>query len=312
MDELAIIARLKEIFSSGRDEDLLVDIGDDAAFFRTSDTNGIAIATDLLTEGTHFRREWSDLYSIGRKAAAANLADIFAMGVCARYLLVAVALRPEDSDAISDLARGIADESALVGARVIGGDISRGTSLTISITALGTSERVVTRSGAREGDALFLGSGSESLPGRSLLGLEQLRRGIEIDQGSIQFHRSPKVSYQRFVDLADFATSLCDISDGILSDAAALARASDVTIEIDKAAIRAHAGFEEIELLAAKLDYDPLLAVVTSGEEHSPLFTADPTREIPNAWQIGRVGPKGDSLLLFDGQPANEAGFRHF
>lgn len=317
MEELEIIARLQEIFSGGQsaspDGDLLVGIGDDAAFFRAGvPSHGVVIATDLLTEGTHFKREWSDLYSIGRKAAAANLADIYAMGAKARYLLVAVAFRPEDGDEIFELARGIADECARVDARVIGGDIARGSALTVSITALGICDAVITRSGAKAGDALYLHSGENSLPGRSFLGLEQLRREVEVDEASIDFHRTPKVEYENFISLAKMATSLCDISDGILSDAGALARASDVTIEIDSVALREHPGYKEVEAIAATLDLDPMQVVLTSGEEHSPLFTAEAGMGSEMAWEIGRVLRQGDALVLVDGQPRNEVGFKHF
>lgn len=322
MEELEIIARLHQIFSAKAQErpdvELLVEIGDDAAFFRTisasgdADSSGIAIATDLLTEGTHFKREWSDLYSIGRKAAAANLADIYAMGVPARFLLVAVAFRPEDGSEILNLARGIADECSLVGARVIGGDIARGSSLTISITALGVGAGVVTRSGARPGDAIFVSAFPDSLPGRSLLGLEQLRRGLSHDQASIDIHRAPRIDYETFISFSKAASSLCDISDGIMIDSTSLARASGVTIDIESSAIVAHPHFAAIALTAEKMALDPLEVVLTSGEEHGPLFTASAHQEIEGAWRIGVVRDQMDSLLLIDGQPTEAAGFTHF
>jgi len=310
MDEIAIIERLKEIFAStGRESDdrLKVDIGDDAAFLAPR-ASGVAVASDLLTEGVHFDRAWSDLYAIGRKATAANLADIFAMGVPASYLLVAVAFNPEDREAIFDLARGIADECLLVGARVIGGDLSRATSLTISMTAIGEGDAVVTRSGAKVGEALYL----TSLPGRSLLGLEQLRRSLALDSESIDFHRSPKVEYQSFLDVAVNATSLCDISDGLLIDGASLARSSTLSINIDSEALQAHPEFSAIADLAKPLGMDPLQTVLTSGEEHGPLFTAPASWKGSNAWRIGEVIVRGGSLLTMDGEAIVERGFSHF
>ena len=255
MDEISIISRLQEIFGRSGDETLEIGIGDDAAVFR-SEGRSIAIATDILTEGTHFDRNWSNLYSIGRKAAAANLADIFAMGIPAKYLVVAVAFPANESDAILDLGRGIADECDLVGAHVIGGDLSRSDRLTVAITALGecfAQQRIITRSGAHDGDVLFI----SSLPGRSALGLEQLRRGVRVDEGSIAFHRAPEVSYQEFIRAANGATSMCDISDGISIDASSLARSSEVAIDIDTHLIAEHPDFERIAQLAHQLGLDP-------------------------------------------------------
>jgi thiamine-monophosphate kinase len=318
MDELAIIERLKVIFAStGSDSSnqLRIGIGDDAAFFAPR-SSGVAVATDLLTEGVHFNREWSDLYSIGRKATAANLADIFAMGLPATYLLVAVAFDPVDGEAIFELAKGIADECALVGAHVIGGDLSRGSALTVSMTAIGEGERVITRSGARPGDHLYL----RSLPGRSLLGLEQLLRGLNLDPESIAFHQAPKVEYHSYLELGKDATSLCDISDGILIDAASLARASEVTIDLDSSAIEDHPQYSLMAQIASALGVDPLQSVLTSGEEHGPLFTAASgytkaysrkARSI-RAHSIGVVKERGETLLTLDGQPIAERGFTHF
>jgi thiamine-monophosphate kinase len=312
MDELAIIEGLKEIFASrvsGENEYLRIGIGDDAALF-TPRARGVAVATDILVEGVHFNRAWSDLYAIGRKATAANLADIYAMGLPASYLLVAVAFDPADGDAIFDLAKGIADECSLAGTRVIGGDLSRANELTVSMTAIGEGERVVTRSGARPGDGIYL----TSLPGRSLLGLEQLRRGITRDPQSIAFHKSPQVDYQAFLSVAIDATSLSDISDGILIDAAALARASGLTFEIESKALESHPDFAAIADSAFALGLDPLEIVLTSGEEHGPLFTAPPTWDSTplKAWRIGVTSERGNSLLTLDGKEIAERGFTHF
>lgn len=318
--EIELIARLAEIFASSHtgkpDANLIVDIGDDGAFFRPHG-KGVVVATDLLSEGVHFNREWSDLYSIGRKAAAANLADVFAMGLPARYLLVAVAFNPLDNEGILNLAHGIADEAALVGARVIGGDISRAESLTVSITAIGDGDSVITRSDANVGDGVFI----RTLPGRSLLGLEQLRRGEIIDQASVDFHRSPQVEYQEFLNLVGLATSLCDLSDGISSDAESLARASKVTIDLESAAILAHPQYKAIAEVAGRLDLDPLNTVLSSGEEHGPLFTASTSSLLTGrnehsraeGWvRIGTVKEQGRTLLTLDGNALEPGGFSHF
>lgn len=318
--EIELITRLAEIFASShtgeQDANLIVDIGDDGAFFRPHG-KGVVVATDLLSEGVHFNREWSDLYSIGRKAAAANLADVFAMGLPARYLLVAVAFNPLDNEGILNLAHGIADEAALVGARVIGGDISRAESLTVSITAIGDGDSVITRSDANVGDGVFI----RTLPGRSLLGLEQLRRGEIIDQASVDFHRSPQVEYQEFLNLVGLATSLCDLSDGISRDAESLARASKVTIDLESAAILAHPQYKAIAEVAGRLDLDPLNTVLSSGEEHSPLFTASISSLLTErnghsraeGWvRIGTVKEQGRTLLTLDGNALEPGGFSHF
>ena len=312
MDEIAIISRLKEIFDGDAKSDLIIGIGDDAALAASSG-GGIALATDILVEGTHFNLAWSDLYAIGRKAAAANLADIYAMGIAAKYLLVAVAFNPTMGSSIFDLARGIADECEGVGAKVIGGDLARSHSLTVAITAFGEYDlgraRVVSRSQAQVGDGLYI----LDLPGRSILGLEQLRRGIAKDEDSIAFHRAPVVDYQGFLAAARFATSLTDISDGIMIDAASLARASEVTIDIDAKRLKGHPSYPVIANLAESLALDPLQLVLTSGEEHSPLFTADPDQvSATSCHRIGTVTKRSGAEITLDGKTVTPEGFQHF
>ena len=86
----------------------------------------VVASTDLLVEGRHFRRDWSTAYQVGRKAAAQNLADIAAMGGVGTALLVGLAA-PADLPVswARDLSAGLADEAALVGASVAGGDTVR-------------------------------------------------------------------------------------------------------------------------------------------------------------------------------------------
>ncbi len=311
MDEISIISRLAEIFNGRSDVGLEVGIGDDAAVFRL-EGHSVVVATDILTEGTHFDRRWSDLYSIGRKAAAANLADIFAMGIEARYLLVAVAFPAGESEAILDLGRGIADESALVNARVIGGDLARSDRLTVAITAMGerlSDQRIITRSGAGDGDGLYI----SSLPGRSALGLAQLQKDMRIDETSIAFHRAPSVAYQEFIAAASFASSMCDLSDGISIDAASLARSSKVAIDIESALLQDHPHFEGIAHLARQIGVDPIEVILTSGEEHSPLFTAKPDEVLSGQFhRIGRVRSADHAHISLDGAEQSATGFKHF
>src|SRR3954469_2474425 len=79
--EFGLIAVLAQRFGQGAH--VYVGPGDDAAVLRTPKGH-VVVSTDLLVEGRHFRREWAPARDVGRKAAAADLSDIKAMGGAAQ------------------------------------------------------------------------------------------------------------------------------------------------------------------------------------------------------------------------------------
>jgi thiamine-monophosphate kinase len=217
-----------------RGERTLVGIGDDAAVLAMPDGRVVA-SVDLLVEGQHFRRDWSGPREIGGKAAAQNLADIAAMGAAPTALLVGLAMRADESvDWVQDLMSGMAQECSAAGATVAGGDLTgAGTgAVMIAVTALGdlAGRAPVTRSGARPGDVLAV----TGVLGHSAAGLALLAAGLAEPTSLLRAHRWPQPPYQAGPEAATLgATSMIDVSDGLVADAGHLAQASGVLIDID-------------------------------------------------------------------------------
>lgn len=283
--EFGLIARVIERLSTS--PAVLLGPGDDAAVVAAPD--GRVVATmDVLVEGVHFRRDWSSGYDVGRKAAAANLADVAAMGARGTALLVGLAapadLPLEWALALTD---GLRDEAAEVGASVVGGDVVRSDALVTSITALGDLEgrTPVTRAGARPGDVVVLAGEL----GRSAAGLAELRAGRR-EGALVDAHRRPQPPYAMGPALADAgATAMCDVSDGLLADLGHIARASGVRIDLDPA--------DELFL--------------TGGEDHALVATLPADVEVPaGARVIGRVHP-GDAVVTVAGE-VRSGGWDHF
>src|SRR6478609_1294152 len=135
LGEFGLIGELVRRFEQG--PAVFVGPGDDAALLRTPKGH-VVVSTDLLVEGRHFRRDWSSAEDIGHRAAAQNLSDINAMGGRATSLTIGLAA-PADLPAkwALDFARGFADECSLVGASVVGGDLTRSDKVVIAVTVLG-------------------------------------------------------------------------------------------------------------------------------------------------------------------------------
>jgi len=276
--------------------------GDDAALV-SAPGGRLVVTTDLLIEGTHFRRDWSAAYDIGRKAAAQNLADVAAMGANASVLLIGLGT-PADFplDDFDAIAEGVRDECALAGAQLVGGDLVRAPQLVLSGTALGTLDGVepVLRSGARAGHLV----GIVGRLGWAAAGLRLLRSGHR-DGPLVAAHRRPQPRYAAGPLLAAAgASAMCDVSDGLLGDAGHLAEASQVCLDLDMAALR--------RLGAPGVTDEDLLG---GGEDHALLFTIPPRTTLPpEAVLIGRVlgCDGGEPVVLVDGKRSTVRAYQHF
>ncbi|HEY0888278.1 MAG TPA: AIR synthase related protein, partial [Nocardioides sp.] len=153
--EFGLITELVSHFPQG--EQVLVGPGDDAALLRIRNGH-VVVSTDLVVEGRHFRRDWAEAVDVGHRAAAQNLSDVNAMGGTAHSLTVGLAAPADLPVAWAlDFARGFAAECGLVGASVVGGDLTRASEIVIAVTVLGAvTQAPVLRSGARPGDVLAL------------------------------------------------------------------------------------------------------------------------------------------------------------
>jgi thiamine-monophosphate kinase len=285
-----------------------VGIGDDAAVLRAPD--GRVVATmDMLVEGRHFRLDWSTAFDIGCKAAAQNLADIAAMGASPTALLVGLAA-PGDLPVswAQELTRGLVAECSRVGAFVAGGDVSSAEKIVLSITALGdlAARQPVTRAGARPGDQLALAGRL----GHSAAGFALLTAGLTEPAALVASHRRPRPPYAAGPEAAALgATSMIDISDGLLADLGHVAQASGVRIDVQAERLTD----ARLKAAAAALGgADWLRWALTGGEDHALAATFPAGTQLPGHWLvIGRVGA-GHGVRVDGKQYPGSAGWNHF
>jgi thiamine-monophosphate kinase len=298
---IAALAAVFKLSDANVRENVLIGIGDDGAVVAPSARKSV-LAADMAIEGVHFNREWSTLGEIGAKITAANLADIYAMGGEPKYLLVSAGLTADFGIAqVTELAKGIAEEAALVGASVVGGDISRAEQLVISISVFGEVENPITRSGAKVEDSVII----SGLPGISAAGLLQLQSGIT-ESTFVSVHKKPTVNYQ-LAKKFHGVNAMCDVSDGLLSELNHIASASGVGIELDSKLIAKIPGFKELE---AATNGDIWELVLSGGEDH--VFVATTSSDIPEgAHRIGKV-VSGTGVKVSGISKLPAIGFRHF
>lgn len=187
----------------------LLGVGDDAALLRPSAGMELAVSTDLLAEGTHFRAG-DDPRALGHKALAVNLSDMAAMGAAPRWATLALALPCADEAWIGAFAAGFFALAERHGVDLVGGDTTRGP-LTFCVTIFGEVPQglALLRAGAAPGDDIWV---SGELGGAAL-GLER----PDIAAAAARLHL-PEPRLELGERLRGLASSAIDLSDGFAQD----------------------------------------------------------------------------------------------
>ena len=235
-------------------------VGDDCAVLDVQPGDRLVMSLDTALEDVHFRRDWLTPEEIGYRATAAAISDLAAMAATPLGVAVALTLPEAWRGDFLRLCDGIGDAVRVAGARIVGGDLTRGERLSLSVTVLGHVRVPLARAGARPGDAVFV----TGRLGGPVLAIGAWERGESPpDACRARFARPvPRLAEARWL-AAQGATAGMDVSDGVVSEASHLAAAGGVRIVME-------------------LDRLPLLSPATvadaarSGEEYELVITAPP------------------------------------
>lgn len=326
MGEFELLAKLRERLPAVGLR-IALGSGDDAAV--TVPGGATATSVDAIVEGVHFRRGETDLATIGRKALATALSDLAAMGAETGEAYVVLGapadLAEGDFHALLD---GMLELAGATGTAIAGGDLTRAPVLTLAVTVVGHAPApsdFVTRRGAGPGDLLVLtGEIGGAAAGRLLLDDPSLAPTVpEATAARLrarQLDPSPRLRSGRALARAG-AKAMIDLSDGLAGDAAHLARAGGVALEIDCGSLPLAKGLAEAAAAAGR---DPLQLAVAGGEDYE-LLAAVPADALAEAslrmgeaaettlTPIGRIATgAGVELRLPGGGRLEAAGYDHF
>jgi len=303
-----------------------VGLGDDAAVVEPV-RNALEVqTTDALVEGVHFDRAFTPPAAIGHRALAVNLSDLAAMGAAPRSALLSFVLPPSllltDFTAMVEAFLCLAEAHGVV---LVGGNITRSPGpLMVDVTLTGAvrRRRVLTRSGARPGDEVWV-SGEI---GAAAAGLESLAAGLAGDPGLAGCQAAfltpePRVRLGLLLGRNRAAGSCVDLSDGLADGLHQLAGASRAGIAVDGAAVPVSPA--AASWFAAR-GRDAVMAAMTGGDDYELLFTVGP-RERPRfaaarrharglrLTRIGVVRREPGVVVERDGAAATvPSGFEHF
>jgi len=306
-------SRIDEILSRLRQSSARVEVanGDDAAVVRLDGKTVISV--DAAVEGTHFKRAWLSFEQLGYRSLVTALSDLAAMGASARATLTSLVVSPDVSDAdLYALADGCAAAAREHDAPVIGGNLSRGSELSLTTTVVGSIEGAPTRrDGARAEDAIYV----TGTLGTAALGLRCLT-AQRFDTDAAPFIARWRRPIARLRDghaLLGIATASIDVSDGLLQDLSHLCRASGVGAVIEADALPLAHGSAT---LARTLDANIIDLALTGGEDYELLFTAPRDVRIPIAATAIGVIQRDRTITVREGGSERavppQLGYRHF
>lgn len=299
--ELKLLKEVREKFSS-TDADILIGIGDDASVIAPQKEK-ILITTDMMNEGIHFDPGYSSPFHIGFKLTSVNVSDIMAMGGRPRFLFLSISMKKDtDEESFWKLYEGIAYAMDIYGLKLLGGDLcSAKNDMALSATVIGIGSKIITRGGASAGDKIYVtGNIGDSACGLALL--QRLADGsknivkseqwivnsknkkkdlyltgnyslftihYEIAEPLIKRHLMPVARDSS--EIAGYASSMIDISDGLFIDLCRICDESNVgaKIYLDRLPIS-----HEMRLAADIIGLDPIHLATSGGEDYELLFTA--------------------------------------
>jgi thiamine-monophosphate kinase len=287
--EFDLIAAINERLPGAGDR-VRVASGDDAAVVEPAGAS--AISVDAVVEGVHFRLHDFGAPAVGRKALAAALSDLAAMGALPGEAYVVVAAPPElEDEVLLGLADGLAEVASRDGVTVAGGDLVSSPALMVSVTVVGyepEGSRLVTRAGGRAGDTVAvtgrLGGAAGAL---ELMDGEERTVAPELRAAMLmrQLDPTPRLS-EGLVLAAEGASAMIDVSDGLGADAGHLAQASGCRLEIDPDRIPLVPGLEQV---AGSLEEAVKLAA-TGGEDYELLVALPPDRMAAASEAVAKTG----------------------
>jgi thiamine-monophosphate kinase len=332
LGEFGLIDRLTSPTEKYQDSTVF-GVGDDAAVIGEGEDLRV-VSTDMLIEGVHFDLSYVPLMHLGYKAVVVNLSDIYAMNADATQITVSIAVSNRFSlEALDELYKGIHKACALYKVDLVGGDTTSSLSgLVISVTAIGEVKRadLCMRSGAKENELLAVTGNL----GAAYMGLQVLERekavfkenpDIQPDLDGMDYILERQLKPEARKDIIHFLrdlgvkpTSMIDVSDGLVSEAMHLCKASDLGCAIydEKLPID-----HETHRVARDFNIDPSTAALNGGEDYELLFSIsqedyEKVKGSEHITIVGHFTDKGSGMNVIDRAgkvvPMTAQGWNHF
>ena len=322
LGEFGFIERIKKGVSGKRG--VRLGIGDDCAVLELPEGHVLLTTTDMLVEDIHFRQQWTDLKSLGRKSVSVNVSDVAAMGGKPHHLYLSLGF-PADFplEGLDSFVAGFLEACEHYDVTLVGGDTcSSPGPFVISVTVEGSVAETdyVARQGARPGDSIYV---SGTL-GDSAMALQLLSNGRNPDPFLLDRHINPCARTILGATLAaeHIPTAMIDLSDGLLADLGHILESSSTGALVEEELLPLSSPFRVEYGTSLKL----IQLALAGGEDYELLFTVPPEKEgvLPRIskttglplTRVGVITEEKMKLVVRDSEgrlyTPSRGGFNHF
>ena len=209
-----------------------LNLKNDAAIFNQKSSFDLIISTDTLAEGIHFFGN-EDPVDLAKKSLRVNLSDMAAMGAKPIFYNLALSIpRIKASQFIPKFAKGLQEDQEIFDIKLIGGDLTsslKHINITITIFGKTSNGKSISRDGAKIGECLYV----SGILGLSKIGLDNFNSNLKKFKEAKRKYLLPEPRVNLGISLKNIATSMIDISDGLVQDATHLAKNSNLTLELN-------------------------------------------------------------------------------
>lgn len=273
-------------------------LANDAAALTPPAGEQLVLTSDSCIEGWHVPHGASPA-QIAQKLVRRNLSDLAAMGAAPWRYMVNLHVPHRANDAyVADFAAALKAEQEAFGMVLIGGDSTfGGDHAHVSMTVLGLATTTHDRSGAQVGDDVYV----SGVIGEGARALQMIEGKITVSDTEREMllarYYTPTPRLALGAALRGIATSVIDVSDGLMGDLAHLARGSDTTmmLQVSNVPLAPHDEAHRDALLNGGDDYE---LAFTAPADAAAMLQHIAQQTGVHITRIGQVAPAGEAAVI--------------
>ena len=300
MDEFDLIERFFGGEGWYTSEEVTVGPGDDCAVLDLP-ARQLCVSTDSLVEGVHFP-VGAPGEVVAHRVFVATVSDVAAMAARPVGLTLALTLPEADVAFLQAYSDRLKTLTHTYRTPLVGGNVARGPlSVAGQVMGVATAVGPLLRSGAREGDGIFV----TGTPGAAAFGLGQALDGLDVSSVEQAPYLFPTARVTEALEARASLSAGIDVTDGLLADLGHLCRASGVGARLEAEALPTRPGVMLAHTLTGGDDYELCVTAPVDAPLASDVWT-----------RIGAIVPEPEGVTCVDGEgvPVSVAstGYRHF